>query len=185
MLLQTDPLPLVVLTPKSLLRHPLVASRPRDLAEGRWQPVIPDDDAATRPRDIRRLLLCSGKIYVDLVSSERRAQHPEIAICRVEQIYPFPWSDLKPVVEGFPALEEIVWVQEEPENMGAWGFVRLLIEDVAEGRWPLRYVGRARSASPSEGSSSWHAVNQRVLVEAAFDPAPARRQTHMVLSKPV
>jgi 2-oxoglutarate dehydrogenase E1 component len=184
-LLLTDPLPLIVLTPKSLLRHPLVASRPRDLAEGRWQPVIPDDEAAGRGRDIRRVLLCSGKVYVDLVSSERRSAHPEIAICRVEQVYPFPWSDLKPVLEGFPALEEIVWVQEEPENMGAWGFVRPMIEELAEGRWPLCYVGRARSASPSEGTASWHAVNQKILVTEAFEPAPARRQTHMVLSKKV
>jgi 2-oxoglutarate dehydrogenase E1 component len=119
------------------------------------------------------------------VSSEHRAAHPEIAICRVEQLYPFPWSDLKPILEGFPALEEIVWVQEEPENMGAWGFVRPLIEELAEGRWPLFYVGRARSASPSEGTTSWHAVNQKTLVTEAFAAAPARKQTHMVLSKKV
>jgi 2-oxoglutarate dehydrogenase E1 component len=184
-LLLTDPLPLIVLTPKSLLRHPLVASRPRNLAEGRWQPVIPDEDAAGRGRETRRVLLCSGKVYVDLVSSEQRERHPEIAICRVEQLYPFPWSDLKPILEGFPALEEIVWVQEEPENMGAWGFVRPLIEELAEGRWPLCYVGRARSASPSEGTASWHAVNQKTLVSEAFSPSPARKQTHMVLSKKV
>jgi 2-oxoglutarate dehydrogenase E1 component len=184
-LLLTDPLPLVILTPKSLLRHPMVASRPRDLAEGRWQPVIPDEDASSRVQDVRRLVLCSGKVYVDLVSSEYRAKHPEIAICRVEQLYPFPWADLKPVFQGYPALEEIVWVQEEPENMGAWAFVRPLIEELAEGRWPLRYVGRARSASPAEGTSAWHMVNQKVLVEEAFEVAPASRQTHMVLSKVV
>jgi 2-oxoglutarate dehydrogenase E1 component len=182
-LLLTDPLPLIVLTPKSLLRHPLVASRPRDLAEGRWQPVIPDQDAVGRSREIRRVLLCSGKVYVDLVTSELRGRHPEIAICRVEQLYPFPWSDLKPILESFPALEEIVWVQEEPENMGAWGFVRPLIEELAEGRWPLCYVGRARSASPAEGTMAWHAVNQKTLVAQAFEPAPVRKQTHMVLSK--
>jgi 2-oxoglutarate dehydrogenase E1 component len=160
-----------------------VASRPRDLAEGRWQPVIPDADAASRTADVRRLLLCSGKVYVDLVSSDLRAAHPEVALCRVEQLYPFPWSDLKPVIESFPKLEELVWVQEEPENMGAWGFVRPLIEELAEGRWPLRYVGRARSASPSEGTSSWHAANQKILVEEAYQTAPNRRQNHMVLSK--
>jgi 2-oxoglutarate dehydrogenase E1 component len=184
-LLLTDPLPLVVLTPKSLLRHPLVASRPRDLVEGRWQPVIPDADAASRAADVRRLLLCSGKVYVDLVSSDLRAQHPEVAICRVEQLYPFPWSDLKPVIESFPKLEELVWVQEEPENMGAWGFIRPLIEELAEGRWPLRYIGRARSASPSEGTSSWHAANQKILLEEAYQAAPDRRQNQMVLSKKI
>jgi len=91
--------------------------------------------------------------------------------------------DLKPVIESFPKLEELVWVQEEPENMGAWGFVRPLTEELAEGRWPLRYVGRARSASPSEGTSSWHAANQKILVEEAYLAAPDRRQNQMVLSK--
>ena len=185
MLLLTDPLPLIVLTPKSLLRHPLVASRPRDLAEGRWQPVLQDEDALQRAGGVRRLVLCSGKVHVDLVTSDHRAQHPEIALVRVEQLYPFPWADVKAAIDAYPALDEIVWVQEEPENMGAWGFVRPLIEEVIEGRRPLRYVGRARSASPSEGTIAWHAVNQKILVEEAFASAPPRRQTHMVLSKQV
>jgi 2-oxoglutarate dehydrogenase E1 component len=125
-LLLTDPLPLVVLTPKSLLRHPLVASRAVDLAEGRWQPVLPDVEA--RPDRVRRVVLCSGKVAVDLVSSELRANSPEVAIVRVEQIYPFPWDDLKAVLEFYPKLTEVVWLQEEPENMGAWEFVRPLLE---------------------------------------------------------
>jgi 2-oxoglutarate dehydrogenase E1 component len=182
-LLLTDPLPLVVLTPKSLLRHPLVASRPQDLAEGRWQPVLQDEDALQRAGGVRRVVLCSGKFYVDLVSSEQRAQHPEIAIVRVEQLYPFPWADVKAAIDAFPAVDEIVWVQEEPENMGAWSFVRPLIEELLDGRLPLCYVGRARSASPSEGTSSWHAVNQKILVDETFAPGLARKQKHMVLSK--
>ena len=156
----------------------MVASRPRDLAEGRWQPVIPDADAAGRGREMRRVILCSGKVYVDLVSSELRAQHPEIAICRMEQLYPFPWSDLKPVLEGFPDLEEIVWVQEEPENMGAWGFVRPLIEELVDGRWPLRYVGRARSASPSEGSMAWHSGQPADAHRRSVRPADAQADAH-------
>jgi 2-oxoglutarate dehydrogenase E1 component len=92
---------------------------------------------------------------------------------------------VKPILESFPGLEEIVWVQEEPENMGAWGFVRPLIEELAEGRWPLGYVGRARSASPSEGTTSWHVVNQKLLIEEAFAPGIKQRQNHMVLSKKV
>ena len=182
-LLLTDPLPLVVLTPKSLLRHPLVASRPSELAEGRWQPVIGDDEAMARPAAVRRLVLCSGKVYVDLVSSDHRGAHPEVALVRVEQLYPFPWSDLKAVLEAFPALDEVVWVQEEPENMGAWGFVRPLVEELLEGRVPLGYVGRARSASPSEGTMSWHAVNQKILLAEAFAPGLERAQKHMVLRK--
>jgi 2-oxoglutarate dehydrogenase E1 component len=182
-LLLTDPLPLVVLTPKSLLRHPLVASRPRDLAEGRWQPVLADEEATARAGAVRRLVLCSGKVYVDLVSSEQRAAHPEVALVRVEQLYPFPWADVKAAIEGFPALDEVVWVQEEPENYGAWSFVRPLIEELLEGRLPLCYVGRARSASPSEGTASWHAVNQKLLIDEAFAPGLERRQKHMVLTK--
>ena len=184
-LLLPDPLPLVVLTPKSLLRHPMVASRPLDLSEGRWQPVLTDPEALARAREVRRVILCSGKVYVDLISSEFRAQHPEVAICRMEQLYPFPWADLHPVLDGFPNREEIVWVQEEPENMGAWEFVRPLLEDVIDGGCPLRYVGRARSASPSEGSMTWHTRNQQTLIAEAFGPTKERTQTNMVLSKQV
>jgi 2-oxoglutarate dehydrogenase E1 component len=89
------------------------------------------------------------------------------------------------VLDAFAELDEIVWVQEEPENMGAWGYVRPNLTDAIDGRWPLRYVGRARSASPAEGSMSWHTVNQRTLIAEAFRPAPERRQTNMVLSKQV
>ncbi len=184
-LLLTDPLPLVVLTPKSLLRHPLVASRGVDLAEGRWQPVLEEPDAATRPGQIRRVVLCSGKVAVDLVSSELRAKSPEVAIVRVEQLYPFPWDDLQPVLDRYAKLEEVVWLQEEPENMGAWEFVRPLLEEAFDGRWPLRYVGRARSASPSEGSMAWHAANQKMLIAEAFDPGPVKGRKRMVLSKEV
>ncbi|HEX7085656.1 MAG TPA: 2-oxoglutarate dehydrogenase E1 component, partial [Vicinamibacterales bacterium] len=160
-LLTVDPLPLIVLTPKSLLRHPLVASRPVDLVEGRWYPVIGDEEAEANAGAIRRLVLCSGKVYVDLVTSPLRERHPDIAIARLEQLYPFPWSDVKALLDTYPALEEVVWVQEEPENMGAWTFVRPLLEELLVDRVPLAYVGRARSASPSEGTSTWHAVNQR------------------------
>ncbi|HEY8535063.1 MAG TPA: 2-oxoglutarate dehydrogenase E1 component [Vicinamibacterales bacterium] len=184
-LLTTDPLPLIVLTPKSLLRHPLVASRPVDLVEGRWYPVIGDEDAETRAAKIRRLILCSGKVYVDLVTSPLREQHPEIAIARLEQLYPFPWSDVQAQLDLYPALEEVVWVQEEPENMGAWTFVRPLLEELLVDRLPLAYVGRARSASPAEGTSAWHAVNQRLLIEEAFGPVERRRSTHMVMSRKV
>jgi 2-oxoglutarate dehydrogenase E1 component len=182
-LLLTDPLPLVVLTPKSLLRHPLVASRPRDLAEGRWTPVLQDEEALARAGAVRRLVLCSGKVHVDLVSSEHRAASPEVALVRIEQLYPFPWADVKAAIEAYPALDEVVWVQEEPENMGAWGFVRPLVEELLEGRLPLGYVGRARSASPSEGAMPWHAVNQKTLVDEAFSRGIERKQKNMVLSK--
>jgi 2-oxoglutarate dehydrogenase E1 component len=191
-LLRTDPLPLVLLTPKSLLRHPAVASTPRDLAEGRFQSVIDDDDARTRAKGIKRLILCSGKVYVDLITSERRQTSTDVAICRVEQLYPYPKGALTKVFAGYPALREVVWLQEEPENMGAWEFMRPLIDETIGDRCPLRYIGRARSASPSEGSAAWHQLNQKALVEQAFDldapatasPEPGKADS-VVLSKQV
>jgi len=184
-LLTIDPLPLFVLTPKSLLRNPHVLSSPRDLEEGRFQSVIEDADARTQVKGIKRLVLCSGKVYVDLISSERRATATNVAIARVEQLYPFPKAALTEVIEGYPALEDVVWLQEEPENMGAWEFMRPLLEELLGERAPLRYIGRTRSSSPSEGSSAWHQLNQKVLVEQAFDLDSHASEGSMVLSKPV
>ncbi|HVZ21032.1 MAG TPA: 2-oxoglutarate dehydrogenase E1 component [Vicinamibacterales bacterium] len=184
-LLRRDPLPLFVLTPKSLLRHPATASAPRDLAQGRFQSVIDDVDARARAKSITRVVLCSGKVYVDLVSSEGRAAATSVAIVRVEQLYPFPKVALAEVLAGYPAARDIVWLQEEPENMGAWEFMRPLLEDLIGDRATLRYVGRARSGSPSEGSAAWHQLNQKALVEQAFASDRNGKEPSMVLSKPV
>ena len=185
--LETDPLPLFVLTPKSLLRHPAVASTPRELAEGKFQSVIDDQEAQSNARGVARLVLCSGKVYVDLISSERRAAARDVAICRVEQLYPFPETPLQEVLAGYPNLRDVVWLQEEPENMGAWEFMHPLLDELVAGRCPLRYVGRARSSSPSEGSAAWHQLNQKVLIEQAFDlkSHASASQPTMVLSKKV
>jgi 2-oxoglutarate dehydrogenase E1 component len=184
-LLTIDPLPLFVLSPKSLLRNPHVASSPQELEEGRFQSVIDDVDARSRAKGIKRLVLCSGKVYVDLISSERRAAAKNVAIVRVEQLYPFPKAALTEILAGYPSLEDVVWLQEEPENMGAWEFMRPLLEELLSERAPLRYIGRTRSSSPSEGSSAWHQLNQRVLVEQAFDLESHASDGSMVLSKPV
>jgi 2-oxoglutarate dehydrogenase E1 component len=167
-LLLPDPLPLVVLTPKSLLRHPLVASTPRDLAEGRWQPVIDDAARLERRSMVRRLVLCSGKFFVDLATSPQREKAAEVAVVRIEQLYPFPVSEVRTVLEAYAGLEEVVWVQEEPENMGAWEFVRPELGAIIQRRWPLRGITRPRSASPAEGSAARHARMQRALVERAL-----------------
>jgi len=167
LLLKTDPLPLIVMTPKSLLRHPRAASPARDLAGRSWTRII-DDEQADR-EEARRLILCSGKIFVDLVSNEKREETPEVAIARLEQLYPFPFEDARPVLESYPALEEVVWVQEEPQNMGAWEAVRPCLQEIIDGRWPLRYVGRPRRASPAEGSTTWHNAMQEAIVRGAFE----------------
>jgi 2-oxoglutarate dehydrogenase E1 component len=186
LLLKTDPLPLVVLTPKSLLRNPATASTPRDLAEGRFQLVIDDDETARQAGKVRRLVLCSGKIYVDLMTSEqRKSAAGAVALLRVEQLYPFPFDELRTVFDRYPKVRDVCWVQEEPENMGAWEFVRPLLEQLIDGRWPLRYIGRARNSSPSEGSSTWHAVNQRAIVAQTFDDKTETPDAKRVLSKQV
>jgi 2-oxoglutarate dehydrogenase E1 component len=168
--LLSDPLPLIVLTPKSLLRHPLVASMPRELSEGRFRTVIDDDGARRQAGDVRRVLVCSGKVYVDLAGSDRRAAARDIAICRIEQLYPVPAQPLRAMLDEYGHADEIVWMQEEPENMGAWDFIRPHLIDAADGR-PVSVIARPRSANPAEGSAARHARQQQLLIEAAFAPS--------------
>jgi 2-oxoglutarate dehydrogenase E1 component len=196
MLLNTDPLPLVVMTPKSLLRHPFTASTPAELADGSFQSVIDDPSTSSgsslddQTRDaqlakVRRLAICSGKVAVDLLTSERRQDNPNVAVVRVEQLYPFPSDAIRAVMGRYPKLREVCWVQEEPENMGAWEFARPLLESIVDGAHPLRYIGRSRNSSPSEGSSSWHAANQRAIVDQVFEAKTETRELDRVLSKQV
>jgi 2-oxoglutarate dehydrogenase E1 component len=180
LLLATDPLPLFVLTPKSLLRHPGVVSTPMELAGGRFQPVIDDPEAGARASSIERIVLCSGKVYYDLFASELRTEHPEVAIVRVEQLYHFPEAEVTEILERYGRCREVIWLQEEPANMGAWEFVAPLLDNLLEGRRPLRYVGRPRSAAPSEGSSAWHTVNQAAIIEQAFT---TRKRTPMAVGQ--
>jgi 2-oxoglutarate dehydrogenase E1 component len=171
-LLKTDPLPLVIMTPKSLLRHPRASSSLRELAEGRWRSVIDDDQARRAAESVRRLILCSGKVYVDLITSEQRDKSPAIALTRLEQLYPFPTDEVRSVLDGYPRLTEVIWLQEEPENMGAWRALQPRLDEVMAGRWPLVYIGRPPNSSPAEGSATWHAANQKDLVERAFTLVP-------------
>jgi 2-oxoglutarate dehydrogenase E1 component len=168
-LLRTDPLPLVVLSPKSLLRHPLTLSTPRELASGRWQRVIEDTAARARAAEIRRLVLCSGKFYVDLVTSERYRTTTGVAVARIEQLYPFQAADVQAAMSGWPRLAEIVWAQEEPENMGAWGSLQPHLAPVVPTGVHLRVVARPRSAAPAEGSAARHAINQDMLITSALE----------------
>ena len=115
-------------------------------------------------------MLCSGKVYVDLISHERRAGAKNVAICRVEQLYPVPAQSLRAALDALRSADDIVWVQEEPVNMGAWDFIRPHLLEAADGR-PVRVIARPRSASPAEGSAARHARQQQLLIEAAFAPA--------------
>ena len=179
-LLLVDPLPLIVLTPKSLLRHPLVASAPAEFAEGRFRMVIQDAEAEARAAQVRRVIVCSGKVYVDLISAEHRASRPDVAIVRLEQLYPVPMRDLRAAIDTYTKADEVVWVQEEPENMGAWEFIRPHLTEVSSGR-TVRRVARPRSASPAEGSAARHALNQQAhrqpgLRRDASEERPCRQQ---------
>ena len=168
-LLKTDPLPLIIFTPKGLLRHPLTASSPQDFTAGRWQRVIDDQSLPGKKEDVKNLTLCSGRIWVDLVSSDLRKENPDDAIVRVEQVYPFPKKELEEILAEYPNLGRLIWVQEEPLNMGAWNYLRPHLRLLVEDRLTLHYVGRPESSSPAEGSTTLYRINQQSLIEQAFD----------------
>ncbi len=176
LLLKTDPLPLIVMTPKGLLRHPRTASPPIELSEGKWEPVLDEQNSSQLRNSAERILLCSGKIFVDLIERRLREKNDEVAIVRLEQLYPFPADELAGVVGRYTKAEEIVWVQEEPENMGAWNFVRPRLAELFGGKFRLSYVGRTPNASPAEGSTALHAVHHAELIDNAFKTGAANRE---------
>jgi 2-oxoglutarate decarboxylase len=199
--------PLVVMSPKSLLRHPTATSRVSDLLNGRFQPVLDDpacfdpaglerpgldpntlepehvghpdsdtDGVEGSPLDrlaVTRLVLCSGKLFYDLAGSDLREGARNVAIARLEELYPFPSSETQQLVARYPNLDEVVWVQEEPRNMGALAFVGPRLRTVVPRKVKLDYVTRPEHASPAEGKHIDHLVAQaRVIQEALGDPAP-------------
>ena len=168
-LLKTDPLPLIVMSPKSLLRHPNTSSPLMELADGQWMPIINDPLAMETPDKIRRLVLCSGKVYVDLLTVQAEQERLEVAVARVEQLYRLPDEEIGELMSSYPNLEEVVWLQEEPANMGAWEYIRPFLEaTTSQHGLDLRYIGRPRRASPAEGSSTWHKRNQAAITAHAF-----------------
>jgi 2-oxoglutarate dehydrogenase E1 component len=167
-LLMREPRPLVVMTPKSLLRHPRAAAALADLTQGQFQPVIADVLPRERAEHVTRLILCSGKIYIDLISKAEWATTEGVAVARVEELYPFPAAEIKQVIEGYPELHELVWLQEEPRNMGAWSYMEPRLRELAGRAIRLAYVGRPESASPAEGSLVQHTIEQAHIITAAL-----------------
>jgi 2-oxoglutarate dehydrogenase E1 component len=153
--------PLVVMTPKSLLRHPKSVSSLDDCAAGRFQSVLRD---AKPMAQVRRILLCSGKVYFDLLEKQR----DDVAILRLEQLYPLRKAEIEEALSGYAADVPVTWVQEEPENMGAWRFLRTNFGEGIFGR-PLRVAARPAAASPATGSSKRHKAEQTQLITAAYD----------------
>ena len=160
--------PLIVMTPKSLLRLPQAASHLEDLTTGRFRPVIDDPAVESRREEITRLLLCSGKVYYDLIASPLRTERPRVAVGRMELLYPFPALPLADVLGRYPGLQEIIWVQEEPSNMGARKFVIPLIRDLAPTAVDVRDVSRPERSSPAEGYPAAHQAEQARIVREAF-----------------
>lgn len=167
-----DRSPLIVMTPKSLLRRAEAGSSLNELSDGEFQPVLYDPDVEDRREEIERLVLCSGKIAIELRARQSVEPVPELAVVRVEQLFPFPAEEVRKIVDGYPLLREIVWVQEEPRNMGAWTFIsphlRDLLPDVT-----LRYVGRMERASTAAGSAEVHEREQSRIFAAALNVAQA------------
>ena len=173
-LLWDAPRPLVLMTPKGLLKvdKPPVASTLLELTEGAFQPVLDDSRPRERAESVTRLVLCSGKVYVDLVNREDYAAAGSVAVARIEELYPFPVAELQQVIQSYPNLREVYWLQEEPRNMGAWVFISSRVRALLPPGIELTYVGRGKAASPSEGSLRRHTVEQNRLLSAALSEIP-------------
>ena len=164
--------PLVVMTPKSLLRLPQAASRLDELSQGRWHPVLDDPWASGRAGEITRVVLCTGKIYYDLLAEAEKLQEHRPALVRLEQLYSFPWQESRAMLARYPRLRELTWVQEEPRNMGAWSYLAPKLEELAQGRIEVSYSGRPERASPAEGYPAAHAAEQGRIIREALDGGP-------------
>jgi 2-oxoglutarate dehydrogenase E1 component len=158
--------PLVVLTPKSLLRHPNATSTLEELASGRFQRVI--GDPSVEPAEVRRVLCCSGKIYYEIAQRREELGRKDVAIVRLEQFYPLQDEHLSSVLSGYAENVPVLWVQDEPENMGAWRYLRARFATKLFDRFPFSGICRAESASPATGSASSHRLEQQELLERAF-----------------
>lgn len=159
--------PLIVMTPKSLLRNPLAVSSLDELAEGEFQLVIPELEN-TKAKDIERVILCSGKIYYELLEKSREQKLNHIALIRLEQLYPFPDQLLKTIFEPYAHVKDIVWCQEEPENQGAWNSIQYSLRDCLGQKRDLRYIGRPSMAAPSGGYNSAHLREQAKILKDAL-----------------
>jgi 2-oxoglutarate dehydrogenase E1 component len=162
------PRPMVVFTPKGQLRQPAAAATLEQLTDEHFHFILDDPRAAERREKVERLVLCSGRVYYDIDAADNRESAENVAVVRVELLYPFPKGQLASLIESYPNLKEVVWVQEEPKNMGAWSVMaRRLPEIVPDGIEP-GYIGRPERASPSEGYSIAHGREQERIVLTAL-----------------
>jgi 2-oxoglutarate dehydrogenase E1 component len=178
--LQSEPRPLIVMTPKSLLRHPRAASPISELATGQFQTVLNDSRAAEKPKKVEKLVFCTGKVYVDLVTSDAWEENDPVALVRVEQLYPFPAEEISGILGQYPNVKEIAWLQEEPRNMGAWFYMEPRLRSLLPAGSEVRYIGRPERASPAEGYPDVHNKEQERIVTEAFQGANVPEETYGV-----
>ena len=164
--------PLILMTPKSLLRHPQAVSTPEELTNGAFQCVIPAD---VDPDGAERLVFCGGKVYYDVMKAlqDDETSQGKVAVARLEQLYPFPDAEVQAELERYKGVKDVVWVQEEPANMGAWTFIRYRFDELLEAihgdcQHRIRYAGRPASASPATGSAKVHQLEQEKLIGEAL-----------------
>jgi 2-oxoglutarate dehydrogenase E1 component len=167
--------PLILMQPKSLLRLPTAASSIEHLASGSFQPVIDDVAVGSRVADVRRLVLCTAKMYYDLLEA-KSADSVDVALVRVDELYPWPGVDVAAIVDRYPNIEEVIWAQEEPKNMGAWSFVAPQLRVATGNMLTIRYIGRPERASPAEGYSEAHKVEQKRIVTEALTLTPMKEK---------
>jgi 2-oxoglutarate dehydrogenase E1 component len=153
--------PLIVFTPKSLLRHPLCVSTISDFTDKIFSEVIDD---TVKANEVSRVILCTGKVYYDLLQHRTAEKISDIALIRIEQLYPFPHQQVEKLLKKYSKADDIIWLQEEPDNMGAWGFIKRMMPDLN-----IRLIARVESASPATGSHSAHDEEQQQLIKAAFE----------------
>ncbi|HET6527706.1 MAG TPA: multifunctional oxoglutarate decarboxylase/oxoglutarate dehydrogenase thiamine pyrophosphate-binding subunit/dihydrolipoyllysine-residue succinyltransferase subunit, partial [Balneolaceae bacterium] len=164
---QEDKKPLIIMSPKSLLRHPLATSKTEDLAKGQYRPFINDEEVKDK-NNIDRLVICSGKVYYDLYKKRQKDELENVAIARMEQFYPFPDADLNKMLKEYSHVKDIIWCQEEPKNMGGWTFVAPRITEQLQEKQTLQYAGRQASASPAAGHMKVHQAEQNKLLTEAL-----------------
>jgi 2-oxoglutarate dehydrogenase E1 component len=175
--------PLIIMTPKSLLRHPLSVSRLEELAAGSFRNAIDEIDDL-KPSAVTRIVLCSGKVYFDLLKTRRDAKVETVAIVRLEQLYPFPSEEYEAVIRKYSNAREIVWCQEEPQNQGSWYQIRHRLQLPLSAKHELLYAGRAGAAAPATGIAALHEQQQKNLVTAALQGVPPEETSRQTMRLP-
>jgi 2-oxoglutarate dehydrogenase E1 component len=175
--------PLIVMTPKSLLRHPLSVSRLEELGTGGFYSVIDEIDDV-KPSAVTRIVLCSGKVYFDLLKSRRESKVDSVAVVRVEQLYPFPSEEYEAILRKYANAREIVWCQEEPQNQGSWYQIRHRLQSKLSDKHELLYAGRAGAAAPATGIFALHEQQQKNLVSAALQGIPPEETSRQTMRLP-